>query len=200
VSSTTEEQTTNPAPDATTGPASDGQGSETAKKKTKAPDTSGITADAINAATLATPDLRQSSQPVRVRKPEQLAMDAVAARAYKAWVDAKKPTAWDKMPVITYFLDDAEAVRSYRFLIVNACRITPSVTEGISGVRARFGNEFTLSEEMAKNVKRPEMAGKIVLAWTAIDKRAAGEDKSATAATTNAMIGEKPKTGEKPKK
>lgn len=161
-----------------------GGDAEQAKTKTKAPDTSKITADAINAAVLATPELRTSSVPVRARKPEQVLMDAVAARAYSAWVEAGKPTQWEKMPVITYFLTDAEEERAYRFLIVNACKVLDSVTDGITGVRARFGNSFTLSEQMAEKIGKPEEAGKIVLAWTAIDKRAT-EDKSATAAQTS---------------
>jgi hypothetical protein len=170
----------------TTGQSPDGE--KPAEKKTtreKAPDTSKITADAINAAALAIPDLVAASAPIRERSAEQKVMDEVAKRAYRAWVDAGRPTLWQKIPVVTYFLNEDE-VRGYQYLIRRACAIVDADTTGITdekkkptGVRVRFGNQFTLSEEMAKKVKvpgrdevgAPELAGKIVLAWAAIDKR-----------------------------
>lgn len=172
-----------PTPDATPGNGEGGSGDqkpEEAKKATRAktPDTSGITAEAINAAALAVPDLVAAAAPVRERSAEQKLMDAVAAKAYQAWLDAKKPSVWQKMPVVTYFLDEGE-VAAYRYLIRRACGIVEPA-EGASGVRVRFGNEFTLSAAMAAKIKHPELEGKIVLAWAAIDKREAADEKPKT--------------------
>lgn len=142
--------------------------------RAKAPDTSKVTLDAINAAALAAPDLVTASAPTRERSTEQKAMDAVAEKAYAAWLKADKPTVWGKMPVINYFLTDEE-VAPYRYLIRRACSIVEPA-EGSPGVRVRFGNEFTLSETMAAKIKRPDDAGKTVLSWAAVDKRTM-EDK-----------------------
>jgi hypothetical protein len=154
-------------------PAADGAETPTATRA-KAPDTSGIELDAINAAALAPADLIEASAPTRERKPEQKAMDEVAAKAYAAWLKAQRPTVWGKMPVVTYFLTEEE-VPGYRYLIRRACSIVEPA-EGSPGVRVRFGNEFTLSEEMAAKIGRPDDAGKTVLAWAAVDKRTM-EDK-----------------------
>lgn len=122
-------------------------------------------------------DFRTATTPVRNRKPVQLAMDAVAEQAYTDWTDADRPSVWQRMPVITYFLDPAD-VAEYRKLIRRACEVVNATTyekEGKtvepSGVRVRFGKEFVLSEKMAAKIGKPEEAGKTVLAWAAIDKR-----------------------------
>src|SRR5260370_6045495 len=104
--------------------------------RAKAPDTSKITAEGINAAALAVPDLITASQPVRERSAEQKAMDAVAVKAYDAWVAAKRPAVWQKMPVVTYFLDDSE-VAAYRYLIRRACAIVEPGKPS-AGVPVRF--------------------------------------------------------------
>lgn len=148
---------------------------ETTARK-RAPDVTGLTLDDINAATLAVPDLVAASAPVRERSDQQKWMDAVAVKAYDAWVKAKKPSVWQKIPVITYFLDDDDLPK-YKYLIRRACSIVEPV-DGSPGVRVRFGNEFTLSEAMAAKMERPDLAGKTVLAWAAVDKRAT-EDKAA---------------------
>jgi hypothetical protein len=171
---------------ATTGDGTGAAGTGEAKKRTrsKAPDTTGISAEAIQAATLALPDLIAASAPVRERSDEQKEMDKVAVRAYREWIKAKRPSLWQKMPVITYFLDEADLPK-YRYLIRRACNIVEGA-EGSPGVRARFGNEFTLSEEMARKIARPELAGKTVLAWAAVDKRANDDEKTKTETKTNA--------------
>jgi hypothetical protein len=156
---------------------------EKAKARAKAPDTSKISADAINAATLAVPDLVQAAQPMRERSDEQKVMDKVAEKAYAEWVKADRPSTWGKVPVVTYFLSP-EDVPAYRYLIRRACAIVPP--DGNSfGVRVRFGNEFTLSQQMAEKIGRPDDAGKTVLAWAAVDKRATEERKTETAGPAN---------------
>jgi hypothetical protein len=122
-------------------------------------------------------EFQQETAPVRKRKPVQIAMDAVAAQAYSDWVAGGRQTVWSRMPVITYFLSPDD-VAGYRTLIRKACLlVTPEsyekdgATVEPSGVRARFGKEFTLSEKMASKIGRPDDAGKTVLAWAAIDKR-----------------------------
>lgn len=161
-----------------TGNAQDGQsGTEDAKEtkpRAKAPDTSTVDLDAINAATLAPSDLINASAPMRERSDQQKAMDKVAARAYEAWVKAERPSVWAKIPVVTYFLSE-EDVTKYRYLIRRACAIVEPVGDS-AGVRVRFGNEFTLSEAMAEKLGMPDNAGKTVLAWAAVDKRTM-EDK-----------------------
>lgn len=160
------------------GNAQDGQGTPEDKKDTKprakAPDTSTVELEAINAATLAPSDLVTASAPMRERSDQQKAMDKVAARAYEAWITAEKPSAWAKIPVVTYFLSE-EDVSKYRYLIRRACAIVEPVGDS-AGVRVRFGNEFTLSEQMAEKLGMPGNAGKTVLAWAAVDKRTM-EDK-----------------------
>lgn len=143
------------------------------KPRAKTPDTSKITPDAINGATLAAPDLVSAAQPMRERSPEQKVMDGVAVKAYAEWVKADRPSAWGKVPVVTYFVT-AEEAPAYRYLIRRACAIVPPDGNSI-GVRVRFGNEFTLSEQMAEKIGRPDDAGKTVLAWAAVDKRSSDE-------------------------
>ena len=118
----------------------------------------------------------KETTPVRSRNPRQAAMDAVAQQAYNDWVAADRPTLWQNMPVITYFLDPGAEidgkpiVPEYRRMIRKACEvITPD--GDASGVRVRFGKEFPLTEKMAHKIGKPEEAGKTVLAWAAIDKR-----------------------------
>jgi hypothetical protein len=167
-----------------TAPGTDGEKTEEKKVRAKAPDTTGITADDINAAVLAIPDLVSAAAPVRERSAEQKIMDGVAAKAYAEWIKAKKPSVWQKMPVVTYFLD-AEKVPAYRYLIRRACAIVEPA-DGSTGVRVRFGNEFTLSEAMAKKIGKTELTGKTVLAWAAIDKREATDEKDKNPAVTAA--------------
>lgn len=128
-------------------------------------------------------DLRNAATPVRNRKPAQLAMDKVAAKAYQDWIAAGRPTTWQRMPVITYFIDPGTedghgSLADYRKWIRAAVQIVPAEsyekdgkTVEPSGVRVRFGTEFVLSEKMAQKIGHPENAGKTVLAWAAIDKR-----------------------------
>jgi hypothetical protein len=130
-----------------------------------------------------TSDLQTATAPVRNRKPVQKAMDKVAAKAYADWVEAGRPTTWQRMPVITYFIDPGTedgqgSVADYRKWIRAAVQIVPAEpyekdgkTIEPSGVRARFGGDFVLTEKMAAKIGKPEQAGKTVLAWAAIDKR-----------------------------
>jgi len=125
----------------------------------------------------------KSTTPVRNRKPVQLAMDKVAARAYADWIAAGRPTTWSRMPVITYFVDPATedgkgSLADYRKWIRAAVQIIPAesyekdgATVEPSGVRVRFGKEFPLTEDGATKIGKPEHAGKTVLTWAAIDKR-----------------------------
>ena len=164
----TEPATDTTAPDGAA-PAAATEGDKEKRTRAKAPDTSKINVDAIQGAALAAPSLIAASVPERARSDAQKAMDAVATRAYDAWLKAGKPTLWQKTPVVTYFLTPEE-VPAYRYLIRRACDIVEPA-EGSPGVRVRFGNEFTLTEAQAKEIDRPSDAGKTVLAWTAIDKR-----------------------------
>lgn len=170
-----------------------------AKARAKAPDTSTVDLTAINAAALAMPDLISAAAPTRERSDQQKAMDEVAKRAYAAWVEAHRPAIWQKMPVVTYFLDDAD-VPKYRYLIRRAASIVEPA-DGSPGVRVRFGNEFTLSETMAAKIKKPELAGKTVLAWAAIDKRATedsnGTDKTAGSPANTVADNAPPKPGKR---
>lgn len=168
--------------------------------RAKAPDTSKITPEGINAAILAPADLVAAAAPVRERSAEQKLMDGVATRAYGEWIKAKKPSVWQKMPVVTYVLD-AEEVAAYRYLIRRACAIVEPA-DGSTGVRVRFGNEFTMTEAMAAKHKHPEYAGKTVLAWAAIDKREATDDTKKNPAVTavTAAHDEKPKPDKPGKK
>jgi hypothetical protein len=134
-------------------------------------------------ATSETADLRTASTPVRNRKPVQQAMDGVVQQAYADWVAAGRPTTWQRMPVITYFVDPGTedghgSLADYRKWIRGGASVAipePFEKDGKtvepSGVRVRFGKEFTLTEKMAAKIGHPENAGKTVLAWAAIDKR-----------------------------
>jgi hypothetical protein len=145
------------------------ESAESTTRKRRIPDVSDVSLDAINGAALGSDLLIAASAPVRERSEQQKAMDKVATRAYAAWNEAEKPSVWAKMPVVTYFLD-ADELPKYRYLIRRACEfVEPS--EGSPGVRVRFGNEFTLREDMATKIGRPADAGKTVLAWAAVDKR-----------------------------
>lgn len=136
-------------------------------------------------ATSETADLRTASTPVRNRKPVQQAMDKVVQQAYTDWTAAGRPTTWQRMPVITYFVDpgiedgkDLGSLGDFRKWIRAGAQVAiaePYEKDGKaiepSGVRVRFGKEFTLTEKMAAKIGHPENAGKTVLAWAAIDKR-----------------------------
>lgn len=156
---------------------SEGQEEGTTRKpRSKAPDTSDITAEDIESGFVSVGGgLAAAGAPVRERKPEQKLMDAVAARAYREWVEAGRPSQWEKLPVVTYFLDDEELPK-YRYLIRRACAIVEP-ENGASGVTVRFGNEFTLSEKMAMKLDPAndngllDHIGKNVLMWAAVDKR-----------------------------
>lgn len=127
-------------------------------------------------------EFRQATAPTRNRKPAQQAMDKVAQSAYSDWVEAGRPVKWDDMPVITYFLNPDDVAR-YRTLIRKAVGTVipqPYEKDGKTveptGVRARYGNVFTLAEKMAAKIGHPNDAGKTVLAWAAIDKRHTGRN------------------------
>lgn len=111
----------------------------------------------------------KETTPIRSRNPRQAAMDGVATKAYADWVAAGRPTLWQNMPVITYFLNPDD-VSEYRKMIRKACDVVTPEGDA-TGVRVRFGKEFTLTEKMAAKIKRPDDAGKTVLAWAAVDKR-----------------------------
>jgi len=144
--------------------------------RAKAPDTSGITADDIGAGFVSVGgSLTAAGAPVRERKPEQKLMDAVAEKAYQEWLDADRPSQWDKLPVVTYYLTD-EQLTPYKYLIKRACQhVEPA--EGSRGVTVRYGNVFTLSEKMANKLDPDNVHGlqdKIglnVLMWAAVDRR-----------------------------
>ena len=181
-------------------------GSAETTSKRKTPDTSDVSLDAIKAAVIADPtdpDLGDASeffaagQPQRARKPEQEAMDEVAAAAYAKWVKAERPSQWAKMPVVTFYLTD-EDLPKYRHLIRRACLyVTPEDPD--TGVRAHFGNEFTLSEKMAAKIGREEDTGKNVLMWAAIAKRKVSEDdKRKNTVAANAQAREDGTAPERP--
>jgi hypothetical protein len=173
---------------ATTGDGSDQEKKATPRKK--APDTSKLDLDGIDAAILAPAELIKAATPIRARSDEQVKMDAVAQRAYDAWVKAGKPTLWQNMPVVTYFLDEGDELEGYRYLIKHSAAVVKDDAGTPGNARIRWGNEFTVSEEMAARLKnpdgsvgRPEVAGKTVLAWAVINKR--GEKSPATVAKEN---------------
>ncbi len=168
-------------------PAANGSGEEaptgetTSRKRKPTPDTSGVKIEDIEAAALIRPDedteaafLMEAGQPQRARKPEQLAMDAIAQKLYQRWVDAGRPSQWAKMPVITYYRNEDE-VAAWKYLIRRACAVAEAV-EPDTGVRVHFGNDFTLSERMAAKIGRPDDAGKTVIMWAAIAKRPVTEE------------------------
>jgi hypothetical protein len=124
-------------------------------------------------------ELLDDTTPVRKRSDLQRAMDAIAQRTYQAWVDRGRPSVWTKLPVITYYRDP-EKVAERRKLIRKACDLVKAQPytrdDGHevkpTGVRVRFGKEaFILTEEKAAAIGRPDDAGKVVLSWSAVDKR-----------------------------
>ena len=196
-----EQETPQETPQASNGDKS----GESKPKRSKAPDTSDIKVDAIKAAVIADPtdpDLGDASEffaagaPQRARKPEQEAMDEVAAAAYQKWVKADRPSQWAKMPVVTFYLTDEELPK-YRHLIRRAC-LFAKPEDPDTGVRVHFGNEFTLSEGMARKIGREEDAGKNVLMWAAVAKRQLSEDDARK--KTVAENKKKKESGETPEK
>ena len=161
----------------------EGQGEDTKVKRHRTPDTSGISLDSIKGAVVADPtdpelgdasDFFAAGAPQRARKPEQQAMDEVAAAAYQKWVKADRPSQWAKMPVVTFYVSD-EDLPGYKHLIRRACLfVEPEAPD--TGVRVHFGNEFTLREDMARKIGREDDVGKTVLMWAAIAKRKVAED------------------------
>ena len=115
-------------------------------------------------------DLAKATVPVRKRNDFQLAMDQVAQDAYDRWIEKGRPTVWARMPVVTYFLDPEDVAERRKLIRKTTAAVRPE--EGVSGVRIRFGKEaFTLTEEMAARIGRPDDAGKTVLSWAVQNKR-----------------------------
>lgn len=172
-----------PADDTPDTPATDTD-AEKAAAKAAAEEADKKAIEAIQGFSVASPDLAAATTPVRNRKERQKAMDAVAVQAYADWTEAGRPTIWAKMPVITYFLEPEE-VSDYRTLIRKACEmVTPTdytgddgETVSPSGVRARYGNPFPLTEALARKAGITEewKIGKTVLSWAAVDKRKSGK-------------------------
>jgi hypothetical protein len=129
----------------------------------KRPDTSGFNLDAIAGAVAAPAQIRTAAAPKIERKPEQMAMDKVAARAHASWVGAGRPAAWEKMPVITYFLDPTQ-VEGYKYLIRRAV--------DFHGTRVRFGAPARVTKKLIHEAGlQPEFEGREILAWAVLDKR-----------------------------
>lgn len=169
------EPTTEPTSEQTTDQPT---GEQTGEQK---PDAAVITPDMVNLAVEAPVDFRATVAPVRARNDAQKAMDAVATKAYESWIAADRPTLWQKMPVITYFLTP-EQVNPMRTLIRRAGEyVVPQGDD--TGVRIRFGKEFVLTEEKAKQIEQPEAAGRTVLAWAAIAKRQRKTDETSANVT-----------------
>jgi hypothetical protein len=152
------------------------QEGQTKKTRTPPPDTSTVTKEAIQGGIMSVGGgLAAAGAPVRERKEEQKFMDEVAAKIYGEWVDAGKPSAWEKLPVVTYFLDDSDLPK-YRYLIRRACAIVEPIGDS-RGVTVRFGNEFVMSEKSAQKIDPQhetelwEHIGQNVLMWAAVDKR-----------------------------
>lgn len=167
-------------------------GAPVKRERAKRPDTSGIKSDAIRGAVLAQGGLIAASVPVQERSDEQREMDGVAASAYKEWIKRGRPnpkTEWAKCPVVMYFLEPGDEVTAYRYLIRMACNFVKPEADA-PGVRVFWGNEFTLSEKMAKEIGRPDDAGKTVLGWLPVNKQVR-ETKSDTSAQTNATTNAK---------
>jgi hypothetical protein len=94
-------------------------GDSKARTQVKAEDIETIPLADIDAAELAVninPLLVSLTAPIRKRSEQQAAMDAVGKRAYQAWVDAGRPSAWGKVPSVTYFVPP-ERVEHYKYLI-----------------------------------------------------------------------------------
>jgi hypothetical protein len=132
------------------------------------PDTSAFDLNAIAGAVAAPAEVITLSQPTVERKPEQLAMDKVVERAHAAWVKAGRPSAWAKMPVVTYYLDPTH-VEGYKYLIRRAA--------DFHGIRPRFGTPTRVTRSLigklaaAGTVLPVEYEGREILAWAAMDKR-----------------------------
>jgi hypothetical protein len=144
-------------------------------EETEEPDPGAISLDEIADFSDVPQSFRETVRPVRARNEGQEAMDAVAVKSYQRWIADGKPTVWNTMPVITYFVAP-EQEAGYRKLIRRACEYVPTlipgeVSEEASGTRARFGNAVTLTPELAEKIGKPDKVGKVVLAWVCIDKR-----------------------------
>jgi hypothetical protein len=162
---------TDTKPDATaTAPANGEKGKPGRKpgQTVKRPDTSAFSLDSITGAVAAPALVRTLAQPKLERKPEQIAMDKVAERAHEAWVKAGCPGAWDKMPVITYYLDPTH-VEGFKYLIRRAT--------DFHGTRPRFGSPARVTKKLIAEMTAagtpipPEYEGREILAWAVLDKR-----------------------------
>lgn len=171
----------------------EGTETPTPRRSTKQEDIEKISVDAINSAELAeniSALLVRATAPQRVRTDQQLAMDAVALRAYRAWVSKNRPAAWGRLPAVTYFLNPDE-VDHWKYLIRRACEIIEPVPfadkdgneVSAPGVRVRFGTTVTLTPELAEKIGRPDDEGKTILSWAAVDKRGVAKDEDASQAT-----------------
>lgn len=169
-------------PDAKTDatPEANGKPGRKTGSKVVRPDTSGFALDAIAAAQAAPVEVRELAAPRAERKPEQLAMDKVAERAHKAWIEADRPNAWPKMPVVTYYLPPTH-IEGYKYLIRRACDFI--------GARPKFGTPARVTKTLMaalakKGVNLPaDYEGREILAWAVMDKRPRPTTNTAPATT-----------------
>lgn len=155
----------------------------------KRPDTSGLNLDAIAGAVAAPAMVRTAAAPKLERKPEQMAMDKVAARAHAAWVTAGRPAAWEKMPVITYYLDPTH-VEGFKYLIRRAV--------DFHGTRARFGSPARVTKKLINEAGlQADFEGREILAWAVLDKRPRTSKDEAKPATGSAPVPTPPATAKK---
>ena len=147
---------------AATAPAN-GEAAKDTKTRAPRPDVSGLDLTAIAGATPAAAAVVAAAAPRQERSEQQQAMDKVVVRAHDAWVKAGRPAAWNKMPVVTYYLDPTH-VEGFRYLIRRAC--------DFADLAAKFGHPMTVTRELAQSAGLPaDHVGREVLAFAVKDKR-----------------------------
>lgn len=141
----------------------------------------------ISAPFILSPEMGKASAPQRARDAAQLKMDETVNALHDTWVKAGRPSTWGAMvsagTVATYFVNP-EKVADHKRLITRATQLPDS------GIRARWGKSYVVTEALAQRHNLPgDYVGREVVSFAIMDKRPRTTNgDTATAATSDAML------------
>lgn len=110
--------------------------------------------------------VKAAAQPKNKRSPAQLALDGIVPQIHEAWVKAGKPSAFGKLPTVSYPVAP-EGAAKLRTMIRKAADVQEP-----QKMRARFGQDVTITPDMAVTMGLdPEAdAGKTLVTFAIMDK------------------------------
>jgi hypothetical protein len=138
--------------------------------RTRNTDTPATTAPAITAdfitsglkVTANVPGVKTLAQPKNKRSEAQKALDGVVPQIHAAWVEAGKPSAFAKLPTVSYPVDPERSSNLHGMIRKAA---------DLHGLRARFGQDVTVTPEVAKALELNDaQIGSVLVTFAIMDK------------------------------